>query len=374
MPTSPTLNKNVYNAGLLIGSLVFIFIILECVLRAISYNPFGEFFENEGRAVFIQPSKNKTRLFEATPNSRGYGWGTQISINRYGFRGRDYSLEKPKDVYRIVVLGDSITFGNNLPADQNYPAVLEKNFLKSNRPVEVLNLGLGGYDTLQEVATLEDIGLQFSPDLVILGYCINDIGIASGNLNYIKRLKNYGQPIYRSRLAQFIRVQLDRIELIAYDKSANSTENFDTAYKNSLADISNDNDLNNKIKTLEKLLSNVPEKTVFTRDYTEASHIQRLRYALEQLKALQQKHSFAVTVLVIPYLLEDNKSQTIYQAVYRIVEHEITRLHFSVINPYHEFSEAGFKNLILKKNDGVHPNAKGHEIMANVLYKNINVQ
>jgi len=340
----------------------------------IGYNPFSEFFENQGRAIFIQPSENTERIFEATPNTQGRGWGTDISINHYGFRGRDYSLEKPPGVYRIVVLGDSITFGNNLPADQNYPALLEKIFSRNGKHVEVLNLGLGGYDTLQEVATLEDVGLQFSPDLVILGYCINDIGVASGNLNYIKRLKNYGRPIYHSRLAQFIRVQLDRVDLIEYDESANSDENFNSTYKNSFADISQDNTLASQIQNLEKLLNKTEGKYLFTHDYTQSNHIQRLRYGLQQLQALQKKKSFEVIALVIPYMLEDNNSQPIYQAAYKIIEHEMTRLNFSVVNPYQDFSEAGFKKLILKKNDGVHPNAQGHEIIAKILYQHINIK
>jgi len=369
-----TLKKYLYNTGLFFGSLIVVLGILECALRIAGYNPFGEFFENEGRSVFIQPSPDAQRIFEAAPNTQGKGWGTDISINSHGFRGREYALAKPQDVYRIVVLGDSITFGNNLPENKNYPARLENIFINNGKQAEVLNLGLGGYDTLQEVATLQDVGLQFSPDRVILGYCINDIGIASGNLNYIKRLKNYGQSIYRLRLAQFVRVQLDRIELIEYEKSANTTENFDATYKNSLADISHDDELKNKIQALETLLNQRQGKFLFARDYTEANHIQRLRYALEQLKSLQEKNHFAVTILVIPYLMEDNDSQPIYQAIYQIIEHEMTRLGFSVINPYVDFSKAGFKNLILKKNDGVHPNAQGHEIMADALYKNISTQ
>ena len=369
-----TSGKPLQHFGLFIASLLFVFLFLECALRIAGYNPFGEFFESEGRAVFIQPSRNPQRIFEAAPNTHGKGWGTDISINSHGFRGREYTVAKPPGVYRIVVLGDSITFGNNLPANQNYPSLLENQFNQHGKRVEVLNLGLGGYDTLQEVATLEDTGLKFAPDMVVLGYCINDIGVASGNLNYIKRLKNYGHPLYRLRVAQLIRVLLDRIELIEYEKSANRSANFDTTYQNSLADISHDEDLNQKIQALEARLNRQPEKFLFTRDYTDSIHIERLRFALQQLKGLQEKNHFAVTVLVIPYLMEDRDSQPVYQAVYQIIAHEMTRLGFSVVNPYDAFSAAGFKNLILKKNDGVHPNATGHAIMADALYQHIPVQ
>jgi lysophospholipase L1-like esterase len=366
------------NTALVIGSLFFLCLTFEIALRIANYNPFGEFFESEGPAVFIQPSKNPRRIFEARPGANGYGWGTHISINQAGFRGRDYLLPKPEDTYRVVVIGDSVAFGNNLPEDKNYPALLERLFAESQQHVEVLNLALGGYDTLQEVATLEEIGLQFSPDLVILGYCINDIGIASGNLNYIKRLKNYGSPVYRSRLAQFIRVQLDRVELIQYNKSANNRENFDSIYKNMQADISHDAALGEKMQRLSTLLDALPvEKKpgyFFTRDYTQTSRMQRLRFALEQLKSLQQKNTFQVLVLFTPYLIEDKTSQPIYQAVYAIIEHEIKRQDFPSLNLYQRFADAGFDKIILKKNDGVHPNLQGHEIIASELYQLISTQ
>ena len=371
---SAFLKNALFNAGLIAASLVFLSLALEVVLRFANYNPFGEFFENERRAVFIQPSQNPLRIFEAAPDTTGEGWGTHITINHAGFRGRDYPAQKPINTYRVVVIGDSIAFGNNLPEDKNYPAVLEKMFAKSGRSVEVLNLALGGYDTLQEVATLEDIGLAFSPDLVVLGYCINDIGVASGNKNYIQRLQNYGSPVYHSRLAQFIRVQLDRIELIEYSKAANTGKNFGSTYKNTQSDISSDVVLNKKMQALGKLLDETPGKYFFTRDYADQTHMQRLRYGLERLGALQKKNSFGVVVLFTPYLLEDKTSQPIYQAVYAIIEHEITRLGFSALNLYRPLANAGFENVILKKNDGVHPNELGHEIIAKELYQTITIK
>ena len=208
----------------------------------------------------------------------------------------------------------------------------------------------------------------------MLGYCINDIGVASGNKNYIQRLQNYGSPVYHSRLAQFIRVQLDRIELIEYSKAANTGKNFGSTYKNTQSDISSDVVLNKKMQALGKLLDETPGKYFFTRDYADQTHMQRLRYGLERLGALQKKNSFGVVVLFTPYLLEDKTSQPIYQAVYAIIEHEITRLGFSALNLYRPLANAGFENVILKKNDGVHPNELGHEIIAKELYQTITIK
>jgi hypothetical protein len=76
---------------------------------------------------------------------RGY------SINRAGFRDHEYPLEKPPGVYRILVLGDSTTAGNGIAnLDRTYTKVLEKILNEDgDRKFEVLNMGVGGYHTMQ---------------------------------------------------------------------------------------------------------------------------------------------------------------------------------------------------------------------------------
>jgi len=365
-----------HSRSLLINTSLFLFSILlvcalaEIALRMASFNPFAEFFADEGRSVFIRPSQNPQRIYEATPNTNGYGWETRININNHGFRGREYSLNKPAGTFRIVVIGDSITFGNRLAPEENYPAVLESLYQQASKSVEVLNLGLGGYDTLQEVATLKDIGLQFDPDLVILGYCINDIGVASGNVNYIRRLQQYGHWIYHSRLAQFIRVQLDRIELKQFAKQANRTESFDETYANVMADIRADTRLHGLMNNLQTELANGNLKQPFTSDYAQENRIRRLRFAFEQLKQLQIQGSekdFDVMVLNFPFLLEVNH-QASFDLIRQIVRHEAERLDFGMIDLHPVFSSAGFERLMIKPDDGIHPNATGHQLAAKVLF------
>jgi len=363
------------NVSLFLFSLLLVCALAEIALRMVNFNPFGEFFSNDGRAIFIRPSKNPQRIYEATPGARGYGWETDIGINSHGFRGREYSLQKPAGTFRIVVMGDSITFGNRLAPEENYPAVLEALYQQAGKSVEVLNLGLGGYDTLQEVATLKDIGLPFDPDLVILGYCINDIGVASGNVNYIRRLQQYGHWIYHSRLAQFIRVQLDRIALKQFTEQANRTESFDETYADFMADISADTKLYELMNRLQTELKNQTIQQPFTKDYAQENRLRRLRFAFEQLKELQNQHTeknFDVMVLNFPFLLEGNH-QASFDLIRQIVHHEAERLDFTTIDLHPVFSSAGFDNLMIKPDDGIHPNAKGHQLAANVLFDAIDL-
>ena len=93
--------------------------------------------------------------------------------NRLGYRDRDHALAKPPGTYRIVVLGDSIAAGYRIRrTEDTFPALLEQSL--RGLPVEVLNFGVTGYNTAQEVETLRTRALAFHPDLVLVAYCHND--------------------------------------------------------------------------------------------------------------------------------------------------------------------------------------------------------
>lgn len=84
---------------------------------------------------------------------------------------RDYKTEKPADVYRIIALGDSFTFGMYTDTDKAWPFVLETKLNSSvcskNKKFEVINLGVGGYDSRYEVERMKKRGLKYDPDLVV---------------------------------------------------------------------------------------------------------------------------------------------------------------------------------------------------------------
>lgn len=124
--------------------------------------------------LFISDARRGQRL------AAGYdGWfaGVPVRINSLGFRDpREYSLQKPPGTFRIVVIGDSVTFGHGALFETTYPYLLEQR-LRQWRPDvrwEVWNLGVPGYNTRQELIYLKEIGRQFAPDLVVVGFYPND--------------------------------------------------------------------------------------------------------------------------------------------------------------------------------------------------------
>jgi lysophospholipase L1-like esterase len=111
------------------------------------------------------------------PNYDGWFAGVPARINSLGFRdSREYSIEKKPGSFRILVLGDSVTFGHGALYETTYPYLLEQQ-LRAWRPDvnwEVWNLGVPGYNTAQELAYLKLVEDRYRPDLVVVGFFLND--------------------------------------------------------------------------------------------------------------------------------------------------------------------------------------------------------
>ena len=93
-------------------------------------------------------------------------------------RGSLHSIPKPKDVFRIVFLGDSMTFGTGVKRNESYPNKLEDKLTNNiwHKKIDVINLGIPGYQTLQCYATMKHIALPFlEPDLIIYAFYSNDL-------------------------------------------------------------------------------------------------------------------------------------------------------------------------------------------------------
>lgn len=100
--------------------------------------------------------------------------GNLYRINEHGLRGGPITLEKPAGTKRILVLGDSYAFGFGVDEKDTISAQLEVSIREKNPKVQVLNMGVPGYQTAQEEKVLRRDGLRFSPDVVVLVYYAND--------------------------------------------------------------------------------------------------------------------------------------------------------------------------------------------------------
>ena len=109
------------------------------------------------------------------------GWELQPRVselqhNAAGFRGDEAATAKPDGRWRIAVLGDSVTYGLHVQAAEAYPNVLQQELTAAGTgPVEVLNFGVPGYSTYQELTLLKTKVLDYDPDLVILTFTTDDV-------------------------------------------------------------------------------------------------------------------------------------------------------------------------------------------------------
>lgn len=96
------------------------------------------------------------------------------TINSQGFRTPEVARDKPPGVQRIVFLGDSHTEGYTVNDRETYTALIGE-MLGQTLPVETISLGVGGYSTDQELLAYLHYGRTYSPDLVVLQFCANDL-------------------------------------------------------------------------------------------------------------------------------------------------------------------------------------------------------
>ncbi|MBI3565244.1 MAG: SGNH/GDSL hydrolase family protein, partial [Elusimicrobia bacterium] len=97
-----------------------------------------------------------------------------VRINSDGFRDRERTREKPAGTFRALVLGDSFTEAVQVPLEDTFEQRAERALAAcpalKGRPVEVLNWGVRGYGTVEELELLKLRAESFSPDVVVLAH------------------------------------------------------------------------------------------------------------------------------------------------------------------------------------------------------------
>jgi hypothetical protein len=155
--------------SLILASLFAGLLIAEVALRVVGYT-FPTFYTtDEQRGYALQP--------------RMQGWyrkegASYVRINSEGLRDREHAKQKPPHTFRIAVLGDSYAEALQVPMESAFWRVLETKLRAcpalNGREVEVINFGVSGYGTAQELITLRQKVWDYSPDLVLLAVTTNN--------------------------------------------------------------------------------------------------------------------------------------------------------------------------------------------------------
>lgn len=155
-------------------------LIIEFALRSFGYAP-TYFYP---RYLFIPDSNLGYKIKPLFKTKHCLGeFKVDININSRGLRDTEDFIQEENGL-RILALGDSFTFGIGVNQQATYPNQLEEAIRAQGINCEVINAGIPGYGTRQEVAFFKNYGLEYAPKIVILGFLMaND---AEDNLgNYI---------------------------------------------------------------------------------------------------------------------------------------------------------------------------------------------
>ncbi len=217
----------------------------------------------------LEPHDSDVILYTLRPNLDVRFQGQRLITNSYGIRGPETTIAKPENVYRIALLGDSFAFGWGVAEAETFGRRMEAELnkrLTDGRRVEVLNFGVPGYSTFQEVAHFEEVGLKFSPDAVLVFFVDNDFGLPFF-------FKNFNDPTILENAQRFevLRKHADTDEAVARRTALSNSLNPNHALWR-LAD-----------KTVEL---NIPAFVALNPRNSVGQDIQNL-WALQQRKELQ---------------------------------------------------------------------------------------
>lgn len=139
----------------------------------ISTKDISKYLDNY-RSIYVRDIKLG---WKHKPSTKGVAFFTWVEINSNKLRGPEISYKKPKDTYRILFLGDSVTFGHLVHNYKEvFPHMVEKIlFDKTKKKIEAINAGVNGYSPWQEYLYLKEEGIKFNPNLVVVGFVLNDV-------------------------------------------------------------------------------------------------------------------------------------------------------------------------------------------------------
>jgi len=241
--------------------------------------------------------------------------------NSFGMRDKERNINKPKGIYRIIIHGDSISMGS-------YPHNLEEQLNEDfNNKVEVWNCSIGGQGIREYYNYLKYRSLNYKPDMIIIGFCLNDFNLtpvmfktADGELHCYRPFQvlkgNFDNWLYcHSNLYRFI------------------------------------------LATIEEKYFGKFSPYAFGTEY------------LGKIKAIAQERSIPLLAVIFPYFRSDSEESQEYKVMKRV----INELNVECIDLHKIFKREERYKFLQKDHltDFIHPNEEAHAIVAEVIRQHI---
>ena len=269
------------------------------------------------------------------PNSRLQIGRVSYEYNSVGFRGEEHKIEKPSGVERMLVIGDSVTEGYGVKWEDVFSSVVQAELAAG---IEVINLGMGGINTPQEIHVLEKIGLRYAPDYVVLNFVLNDGDFFSS----LKAARQYDNKTQNTIGLFGIRVSPETKRLL----KSSALIYF----------------LKDRIENLVGRLAGEEDRDYYSRIWASEANKAKVLASFDKLHSLSRENGFVVMVLIWP-LLTDFRDYK-FRWIHEWVASQAAAREFRVLDLLPAFSSQSFRSWQITSEDHVHPNVAGHKMAA----------
>ena len=318
---------------------VFLFFVtLEIILRLTSEK------KEVNVPIILRYSENPKLLYELVPETFRNMNGINITINSKGMRDYEINFEKPKNVYRVALLGDSIPLGIELNVSDTFPKVLEAILNKNSRykKFEVLNFAVPGYGTKEEAEVLKTKAMKFSPDVVVVSYVLNDPEISTSLQSYFSQHPKNGSRICK---INFLNLAIN-CELKDFIDSLYVSEFIYSKALNMRSRLNED---------------------YYTRAYKDEILWKNVVDSFAEIKGTIKTNRTKVVVVIFP-LLYDNLTNYRWKWIHDMIKNEGEKNGFQVLDLLDTYKKFDINDLKSSKKDILHFNKNGHIIAAEEIY------
>lgn len=323
--------KHVLASGMLfLASLIFSAILGEGVLRFLGYHGAPQSVISNLYSV-----EDSVLDWRYIPRSQVTNGKVTNTYNSRGFRDVEHSIQRSPEVTRIVVIGDSVTEGYGVEEESLFARRLQTQL---GGRYEVVNMGMAGLNTPQEIHLLEKEGVQYNPALVILNFVLNDADFFTTYRGVQKFLAEKDQNIGLLNLKIDPRVKrlLKSSALIYF--------------------------LKERFENLHALITGEEGSNYYQELWSNEANRDKVRSGFEQLRALREHFGFETMVVIWP-ILTDYQDYP-FSGIHDWVGIEARKNGFQVLDLLPAFSKMHFRALQVTADDNIHPNALGHKIAA----------
>jgi len=145
----------------------------------------------------------------------------RVRYNSAGLRGPEIPSHKRPGVPRVLFIGDSFVEGKQVPERSALTSVMQESAAARGRPIEVINAGVSGAGTGEELILWEKLGRRLEPDVVVLGFFFNDVrnnvdrrywGLRDGRLASLKHPRP--RTGWRNRIRKYLGARSELFALL----------------------------------------------------------------------------------------------------------------------------------------------------------------